>query len=350
MFEYFGRQAALEAVCQNQNDTALVEFAESCWRSGHYDDAITAYQRLAKRIPSSVQPLLSLCKAVGNFRYDEAQLNALLDSLSNDLDSAAAVTYLCRASIGKWPIERILTLCEIWIGRFPSYRPLLVLYQALLVLLNQASPRELLQTSVEAHEYAELQSLLVCNQAKNSARIVGLPVELMKFAISVAPSEGCFVECGVYFGRSARILAESPTRKVFGFDSFQGLPEEWKPGEGIGSYSTSGLLPPVPENVELIAGWFKDTLPAFVHAHSDLSISLLHIDCDLYSSTYEALSILSPMLRPGSIIIFDDMLGYPGWEQHEWRAFQEFSVASGRSFRFIGFVFMGREVAVQVVK
>ena len=63
---------------------------------------------------------------------------------------------------------------------------------------------------------------------------------------------------------------------------------------------------------------------------------MLHIDCDLYSSTKTVFSYLGARLTKGSIIIFDELIGYPGFEEYELKAFYEFALASEKKFQWIG--------------
>lgn len=90
----------------------------------------------------------------------------------------------------------------------------------------------------------------------------------------------------------------------------------------------------MPSNVELVKGWFENTLPPWAEAHKGETIAFLHVDCDIYSSTVTILRTLQPLLRPGSLIVFDDMYGYVGWDEHEAKALYEFLRVS--NFRLLG--------------
>ena len=70
-------------------------------------------------------------------------------------------------------------------------------------------------------------------------------------------------------------------------------------------------------------GWFSDTLPGFAEEHGE-PVRLLNIDCDIYSSTRTIFDNLGRFIQPGSILIFDEYGFYPGWEEHEHKAFLEF--------------------------
>ena len=113
--------------------------------------------------------------------------------------------------------------------------------------------------------------------------------------------DGLHLEFGVYKGDSINHFAElAPDVTWYGFNSFEGLPEAWTLGAKTGAFSIGGNLPPVRGNVRLTKGFFEDTLPGFVAQHPGAKIALLHIDCDLYSSTVTILKNVAPMLVPGS--------------------------------------------------
>src|SRR5262249_35118435 len=152
---------------------------------------------------------------------------------------------------------------------------------------------------------------------------------LLRFAASEAPAAGLMLECGVADGASLRHLAKTTTRMLHGFDSFEGLPEHWAGTfERKGKFGRGGALPEVPANVALHKGWFEQTLPAFLAARQE-PVALLHVDCDIYSSTVTIFRELTPRLQVGSVIVFDEYFNYPNWQQHEFRAFQEFIRDSG---------------------
>jgi hypothetical protein len=83
-------------------------------------------------------------------------------------------------------------------------------------------------------------------------------------------------------------------------------------------------------------------------AGAEAPVALLHIDSDLYSSAHTVLFGLAPRLRAGSTIVFDEFLNYPGWRQHEYRAFTEFVDAFDVEFRYFSFASSYLSVAVQL--
>ena len=158
---------------------------------------------------------------------------------------------------------------------------------------------------------------------------------------------GLLLEFGVYTGNSINFISEyHPTRLVYGFDSFAGLPENWTI-DPKGMYSLGGELPAVRSNVRLIKGWFDETLPPFVREHAE-TCSFIHIDCDLYSSAKTVLDQLRGKIVPGTVIVFDEYFNYPGWQQHEYRAFMEFTEMHRIRFEYIGYCKNGPHVAVRI--
>jgi hypothetical protein len=174
-------------------------------------------------------------------------------------------------------------------------------------------------------------------------------LDLLGFALSRAPQEGLVLEFGVEKGASLRHLAGLTARTVHGFDSFEGLPGDWHgTREAKGAFSLQGRLPKVPGNARLHVGWFDATLPAFLAA-DPAACALIHVDCDIYASTVSVFTNLGPRIRPGTVIVFDEYFNYPGWRQHEYKAFQEFIAASGLQYRYLGFSAEKGHVAVRIV-
>lgn len=150
--------------------------------------------------------------------------------------------------------------------------------------------------------------------------------------------DGHILDLGVYQGVSTRALARTyPSKTIHGFDSFEGLPEDWG-HQAKGAFGeVKGALPDMPDNVKLYKGWFDDTLPEWHAQHSDQPISLLRVDCDLYSSTRTILTVLRSQIRSGTWIIFDEYIGYRTWEEHEYKAFMEFINETGFEFEYVAY-------------
>jgi hypothetical protein len=166
---------------------------------------------------------------------------------------------------------------------------------------------------------------------------------LLRNAFGRRTLDGLVLEFGVASGSTINALAELAGDTVYGFDSFAGLPEDWRPGFPRGAFAHP--LPAVRPNVALVVGLFEETLPRFVAEHPGPA-AFIHVDCDLYSSTRTVLAHCGPMIRPGTVIVFDEYFNYPGWRRHEHRAFQEFVAGTGRRYEYLGVVPTGQQVAV----
>jgi hypothetical protein len=145
---------------------------------------------------------------------------------------------------------------------------------------------------------------------------------------------GEVLEFGVWQATSLNWLAENiHHRTIFGFDSFEGLPERWVRSHDGKRFTEKGdfaisKLPEVKDNVKLIKGWFSETIPTWKESYKN-NISLMHIDCDLYSSALTILESLNNRIIPGTIIIMDELCDwnkdgiYETWREGEWKALND---------------------------
>ena len=157
------------------------------------------------------------------------------------------------------------------------------------------------------------------------------------------------LEFGVATGRTINHFATLlPGRWIHGFDSFEGLPENWTSRMPKGFFARKSY-PKVKFNCRLHVGWFNQTLPIFTDNYS-APIQLLHIDCDLYSSTEYVLKNLHTQIVPGTVIIFDEYLNYPGWQRDEFAAWKEFCRNYDVKYEYIGRVSRHQQVAVRVIQ
>lgn len=184
---------------------------------------------------------------------------------------------------------------------------------------------------------------------ENMRNLYGIrdPLDLLSQCIKEAKIEGLYLEFGVFSGRTINHLASLTDQTVHGFDSFKGIPEEWN-SVPAGTFSTNGKLPPVADNVDLHVGYFDETLPAFVDEFSD-NVAFLHIDSDLYSSARTVLTELKDRIKAGTVIVFDEYFNYPGWQNHEFKAYKEFIHKTGLQYEYIAFCSRGFSVGVKIL-
>ena len=141
-----------------------------------------------------------------------------------------------------------------------------------------------------------------------------------------------FLEFGVYKGHSIRFWSQmnhDPESRFIGFDSFEGLPERWKKDYPKGIHGdVGGVAPQIDdERVSFVKGWFHNTLPGFLNGFTARSRLVVHIDCNLHSSTLFTLASLNMLLVSGTVVILDD---FPS-PTHVFRAFADYTRAFWRS-------------------
>lgn len=161
--------------------------------------------------------------------------------------------------------------------------------------------------------------------------------EVFKLAM---PVKGSIVECGVFRGfglmswakLSTMLEPENLTRRIYGFDTFEGFPSvgeqdqstftDAKSGdlrsnsydeltELIREYDRDRFLGHITK-VELIRGDITQTVPEFAASHPHLLVSLLYLDADLYEPTKIALETFLPRMPKGAVLVFDE-LDNPIW-------------------------------------
>ena len=158
--------------------------------------------------------------------------------------------------------------------------------------------------------------------------------ELFKKILEV---NGSIVECGVLHGAGLLAWAKlssilepvNHTRKVIGFDTFEGFPSihpkdiqgsdgsNLERGKFKGStlenvqaavdvYNINRPLSHI-NKVELVKGDFCHTADSYIEQNPHLVVSLLYLDFDLYDPTYKALEVFIPRMPKGAIVVFDEL-------------------------------------------
>jgi hypothetical protein len=175
--------------------------------------------------------------------------------------------------------------------------------------------------------------------------------DLWDYVLSKAELKGTIAEFGVWNGRSINhIASRNRSRTVYGFDSFEGLKEDWS-GSGLpkGQFGRGGKMPKVEPNVRLVKGWFDQTLPGFLLESPD-PFSFVHVDCDTYEAASAVLRLAGGRIKAGTVLVFDEYFGYRGWRDGEYRAWQEFVAEHGVDYRYIAFSWQAVSVIVLQVR
>lgn len=178
------------------------------------------------------------------------------------------------------------------------------------------------------HNYKKfVESLLtLINLAK-----IDLDNHAMTMAMQSADKTDLWLEFGVFEGTTLNQMSLfAPNKLLYAFDSFRGLPERWRSVNynkklekyvKKGAFNKNGNPPKLSgHNVAFVIGWFNETLPLFLKEHYDKKISFVHIDSDIYSSSYYVLEKIKPMLSNNSILVFDELVNYPEYIEGELRA------------------------------
>ena len=160
--------------------------------------------------------------------------------------------------------------------------------------------------------------------------------QALRAGLDAVSRDGHYLEFGVFRGSTINFLGrQNPEKVIHGFDSFRGLPDTWS-GTGF-SFDLQGEMPRVPDNVKLYSGLFADTLPGWLERNPGPA-AFVHIDCDIYSSTKTVFEYLGPeRITHDTVIVFDEYFNYPGWKNHEYKAFQEFIASSGLSYSYLAY-------------
>lgn len=188
-----------------------------------------------------------------------------------------------------------------------------------------------------------------------NAKALNTDAAVLKYGSDHVALRGAFLEMGVCTGRTINFIAAlNPEQRIWGFDSFTGLPDEWaRPDIPVprGTFGTKvdDWIPAVLHNVTLVKGLFHETLPGFKeHILRAEPIAFLHIDCDIYSSTREIFNQLGDNIVSGTVIVFDELYNYTGAEEHEFKAFQEFLSRSGREAIYLAYNQYFEQAVVQI--
>jgi hypothetical protein len=164
------------------------------------------------------------------------------------------------------------------------------------------------------------------------------------------PDRNCVMEFGVYKGGMINYQAKQfPGLNFVGFDSFQGLRENWRGMAPEKTFDLGGKLPKVRRNVTLVKGWFAESGPRWKVENPRSGLPLLvHVDCDTYAATVDVLEFCSSYVEHGLVIHFDDYFGFPNWRTGGFKALKE--ISASRQWRLTYLSYGTKEVAVLAEK
>ena len=240
-------------------------------------------------------------------------------------------------------IFNLISTCIFWIIP-PELRTLSQQELSIETLLNENNTRE------NYEHFKDIFKTTVLFKDVGRTRRFGLG-RIRKYAIENAISndkqkELFYLEFGVFRGESSNFFSKY-VKKLYAFDSFEGLSEDWGGSKfGKGHFNLNKKIPELNSNIEPIVGFAQDTLDSFIE-NKNPKINFVHLDMDTYPSTKYVLKKLKPLLNKNSIIIFDELYNYSGWENGEYKALKE--VFDDDEYIFKAFNIMGQEVVIQII-
>jgi len=207
---------------------------------------------------------------------------------------------------------------------------------------------------------SSLEKLLIEDCAKNTLKTFGQHLkrsvlfhytdEIRQYAIKEAVAldkekEGFYLEFGVFAGSSTNFFSKF-VKKLYAFDSFEGLVEDWAgTSSPKGKANLNKKIPKLNSNVELEIGLVQETLEDFLKKHSP-KIKFVHMDLDTYESSKYVLEKIKPYLLKDAIILFDELYNFIGWESGEYKALTE--VFNDDEYKFKAFTLNYSQAVIQL--
>ncbi len=228
---------------------------------------------------------------------------------------------------------------------YKSYRFLYLLKPEEFNNPNQFGIYKLLENQKDKEIFDTLSS-----QIKKSVIFKGENYEIKKYAAELALSKEddesnlYKLEFGVWKGSSANYFSKY-FNKLYAFDSFEGLPNDWGGSLPKGSFNLNKKIPKLRKNVIPICGYVEDTLSNFLKKNNP-KISFVHMDLDLYGPTKYVLSKIKPYLIKGAVILFDELYNYINWKEGEYKALIE--SFEDHEFDYKAFRINGYQVVIQI--
>ena len=158
-------------------------------------------------------------------------------------------------------------------------------------------------------------------------------------------NEYYYLEFGVFEGMTTNYFSKL-VKKLYCFDSFEGLKEDWAgTSDPKSAFNLNKKVPKLNLNVEPIVGWVEDTLELFLKKHNP-KVNFVHLDMDIYSATKFTLENLKPYLVKDAVILFDELYNYDGWESGEYKALKE--VFNEDEFEYKSFNLLGCQSMIKL--
>ena len=179
-------------------------------------------------------------------------------------------------------------------------------------------------------------------------------------------SDELLLDLGVWLGWSTRLISDGSDRTVYGFDTFEGLVEDWQiDDQAVIKRGTFSLAEPLAQRfirdtgvslrdgvpdalgrqVQFIKGSTYETLDPFLADRPAAPIRLFHMDLDTYESCLHGLETCKDHFVEGSILVFDEYLVTNG----EMLAFYEFQSKYELEWRYRAWGLEAWEMNIEMV-
>jgi hypothetical protein len=166
-------------------------------------------------------------------------------------------------------------------------------------------------------------------------------VALYRSIIEATSEPKTYLEFGTYKGESLFAMAaidRQPESRFFGFDTFTGLPEDWRNFMHVdprGHFDAEGNVPVSDDRrIRFVKGLFQQSLPSTLSEIPTGNRFVIHMDADIYTSTLFVLTFLdvAGIIRSGTFAIFDEFAN----AIHEFRALDDYSCSYRRGYQAVG--------------
>ena len=308
---------------------------------GKLDEAITAYKRAISIKANFAQAYLNMGIALAEQGIISEARASFKKAIEYKSDYAQAMWNLSGNA------ENIIE-AKSWIEKCLSVDPNYEVAKLTLCALDyyqgsKESFNSLLQSSLKKHSYTRSFSWVF--ELPSLPELFFHRWALFDRMVQLSNKDKPFYEFGVWRGEAFKYLIKT-FKKGYGFDTFEGIPEDWH-NEKAGSYTSQGVIPKI-KGGEFIAGKFEDTLPKFFSEAKPMA-SIINFDADLYSSTICALNWASSVIDQNTILIFDEFLINPNWENDEHKALEEFCLQNNFKYEVLAVSFFSKQVAVRLI-
>jgi len=247
--------------------------------------------------------------------------------------------------------------------------------ESAIMLLMKNGKTEISATEQEARYRAELERFYPKSLGTSLEKLVNFPKYAPRQSIAtflakyemfkkILDIHGSIIECGVHLGGGLMTFAQlsailesvNYTRKIIGFDTFEGFPHLAKEDSGArsevahkGAFAISAgqyeelqelirlfdlnrPLGHIPK-IELVKGDATKTMSKYLRHNPHTVVSLLYLDFDVFDPTRRAIEIFLPRMPKGSIIAFDE-LNSSDWPGETFAVLKSIGLSNLRIQRF----------------